>query len=65
MDDSNPDIQLNTVFDTTEIMLVEEDPDSGDETSNETGGGIGVIDSVNNLTYIDVELLSKKGGKTE
>jgi hypothetical protein len=62
MDNSNPDIQLNTVFDTTQVLLVEEDPDGGDEANNETGGGIGVIDYDNDLTYIDVLLLPKKGG---
>jgi hypothetical protein len=61
MDDSNPDIDLNAVFDTTEVMLTEE-VDGGDEANNETGGGIAVIDYDSDLSYIDVELLPKKGG---
>jgi hypothetical protein len=54
-------IQLNTVFDTTEVLLTEE-VDGGDEANNETGGGIAVIDHGNDLTYIDVLLKQKKGG---
>jgi hypothetical protein len=61
MDNSNPDIQLNAVFDTTQVLLVEE-VDGGDENNNTTGGGIAVIDYDNDLSYIDVLLLPKKGG---
>jgi hypothetical protein len=59
--DGTPDIALNTVFDTTQVLLAEEDPDSGDENNNETGGGIAVIDHYNDVSYIDVQLKVSKG----
>ena len=64
LDGSNPDIALNTVFDpeVTHIVLVEEDPDGGSEAHNTTGGGEAVIDYGNNLTYIDVTLVPRRGG---
>jgi len=64
---------LNTYFepDTTDILLpLEDEPDTpeavvteGDETNNETGGGTAIIDFDNNLTYIDVRIVEKSGGK--
>lgn len=64
LDDSNPEITLNTVFDpaVTQILLAEEDPNAGSENHNTTGGGEAVIDYVNNLTYIDVTLVPRRGG---
>lgn len=49
----------------TRIFLPDEDPTSGDETNNETGGGTAVIDDVENLTYIDIRIQEKSGGKTK
>jgi len=69
-DDASCSEELNTFFrgsipqdlDGTQIMLPDEDEESGDETNNETGGGTAVIDFDNNLTYIDVRILERSGG---
>ncbi len=76
-DESGSSVLLNTYFngidtDTgdyiTQIFLPVEDAsapevESGDETNNETGGGVAVIGYMDNLTYMDVRILEKTGSK--
>ena len=78
-DESGSPVYLNTYFDgkddngayITHILLPEEEEppeaevESGDETNNETGGGVAVIDRENNLTYMDVRILERTGGKVK
>jgi len=56
---------LNTYFDVnTQIDLPVETEATTEASAEEepVGGAVGVVDPVNNLTYIDVRILPKKGG---
>lgn len=57
---------LNTLFDgDTEVLVSEEEEvttesEDGDE-GGDTGGGVGMVDPANNLTYIDVRIVEATG----
>jgi len=56
----------NTFFDTNTTILEPVEEEAAVEAVEEepTGGGaVGVIDVINNLTYIDVRILERSGGK--
>jgi hypothetical protein len=56
LDPVNGSIPLNTFFQTTQVKLGEEVPDGG------SGGGVAAVDHANNLSYIDIEIVSRSGG---
>ncbi len=76
-DEAELPVYLNTYFDgtdingnyITQILLPEEEAEpeveSGDETNNETGGGTAIIGFADNLTYMDVRIQEKTGGKSK
>lgn len=56
LDPVNGHIPLNTFFQTTQVKLADDAADGG------SGGGAAVVDHANNLTYIDVKIVSRSGG---
>jgi hypothetical protein len=59
----NCPVVLNTFFDAY-TQVQEPAEEEALEAEEEPGGGaVGVIDVVNNLTYMDVRILERSGGK--
>jgi hypothetical protein len=43
-----------------EVVVAAEE---GEDGGSDTGGAVGVLDYANNLTYMDVRILERGGGK--
>lgn len=62
LDGTHPPVSLNTFF-TAGITNIVPSSEGEAVIAAEPGGGVAVIDYTNNLTYIDVQILSSRGGK--
>jgi len=66
LDENDCPMPLNTFFDAgTQIVPISEEEITTEEADDggDTGGATAYIDTVNNLTYMDVRILQRSGGK--
>jgi hypothetical protein len=65
-DQTCPTVDLNTFFDGSTVILEPAEEEEATEAEEPPGGGaVAVLDVYNNLTYMDVRILERSGGKKD